>query len=363
MKNIRPTGLQGKEQIERMKSLMGGAKPLNENIVHSKIELTKLAPDNKVYGIVRENHEYYIKTSEKINGLTLEDFQYIGGLANKKSMAFESYAKALRKLNLKMISLNEQFEGDKVNVFENDNLFSAGGSDEEETIEENYFDEEDVFNTLDASASPEQGLEEYGSPARDMGHSAGAGADELVRLVKQAAQASPDILRKLYATLEELGAGAGRAMRETEINEFTPPVRDMGHSAGAGADELARLIGQAVQKAPELLSKIYATLEELGAGAGRAMREADIQLEGELKVKAINDGPKELKGNSTGDYQDVTAEPDDAPNDKSTGTEKEGPTEATPKKTVKESQRKHISILNAMDKMDAIVESLGKKKI
>jgi hypothetical protein len=251
MKNIKPGGLKGREVVERMKNLMGNTKPLNENKMSSKIELTKLAPDNKVYAIVRENHEYYIKHSEKINDLTLEDFQYIGGLANKKALAFESYAKALRKLNLKMISLNEQYEGNKVNVFENDNLFQEE-TIEEEVVEENDFTEED----LDAD------------------------------------------------TIEE-AAGCpcgGNCSGGCSVNEE------------------------------------------------------------ELKVKAVNDGPKELDGNSTGDYQEVTDEPDKAPNDKSTGTEKEGPTEAAPKKTIKES-KKPISILNAMERMDSIFESFKKKSL
>lgn len=250
MKNIRPVGLKGKESLERMKSLMGKSLVSESTRNNSKVELTKLAPDNKVYGIIRENHEYYIKTTEKINSLSIDDFKYIGGLSNKKDFAFESYAKALKKLNLKMISLNEQYEGSKVNVFENDNLYNESDVEEiDETIDENEFVEESIDDTCDCG----------------------------------------------------------------------------GGSCDGGED-------------------------------------CNLKTEGELKVKAVNDGPKELKGNTIGDFEDVTDEPDKAPNDKSTGTEKEGATEATPKKTIKETKKPKFSILDAMERMDSLVESLSKKK-
>jgi hypothetical protein len=124
---ISPVGLKGNEINERMKELMG-IKPINENYSKSVVELTKLGPDGKAYAIVRENHEWYIKSSNKSNGLVVEDFKYIGGLQNKKSEAYPSYAKAIKHLNLKFRSLAEahNFDGE-INVFENDNLLSESG--------------------------------------------------------------------------------------------------------------------------------------------------------------------------------------------------------------------------------------------
>lgn len=263
MKNIRPTGRKGKEVLDRMKSLMGKA-PINESKVkNSKVEISKLGPDNKVYAIIRENHEYYIKTSEKIADLMLEDFNYIGGLKNKKDFAHKSYAQAIKQLNLKMISLNEQFGGDKVNVFENDNLVSADGK--------NFKDNEECEDCLEENEYAEEDIYKYP---------------------------------------EEKFQG------EYDDHEMAP----------------GKQFGENV-------------------------------AEGELKVKAIQDGPKELKGNSIGKFEDSTLEPDDAPNDKSTGTEKEGAEKATPKKTVKETRKPKFSILGAMERIDAVVESVSKKKI
>jgi len=128
---INPIGLKGKEISERMIQLMG-ISPINENHRTSVVELTKMGPDGKAYGIVRENHEYYIKTSNKTSNLVTEDFTYIGGLMNKKSEAYDSYSKAIKHLNLKFKSLAEAYGvGGDINVFENDNLLTenaiAGG--------------------------------------------------------------------------------------------------------------------------------------------------------------------------------------------------------------------------------------------
>jgi hypothetical protein len=130
--NISPIGLKGQQINERMKELMG-IQSINENKSKVVVELTKMGPDGNAYAIIRENHEWYIKKTNKTTNLVAEDFKYIGGLMNKKSEAYPSYAKAIKHLNLKFKSLAEahNFKGE-INVFENDNLISenmpsAGG--------------------------------------------------------------------------------------------------------------------------------------------------------------------------------------------------------------------------------------------
>lgn len=121
---VRPTGLKGNEKLDRMRELMG-ASQLNEDVKNSVVELTKLGPDGKVYGIVREGHNYFIKVTDKKSNLVTEDFNYIGGLANKTSEAYPTYAKAIKQLNLKFMSLNEAYgKQGNFNVFEDDNLLT-----------------------------------------------------------------------------------------------------------------------------------------------------------------------------------------------------------------------------------------------
>jgi hypothetical protein len=121
---INPVGLKGNEINERMKQLMG-ITPINESVSRSVVELTKMGPDGKAYAIVRENHEYYIKVSDKTSNLVTEDFKYIGGLQNKKKEAYPSYAKATKHLNLSFKSLAEAYGTDSnINVFEDDDLLN-----------------------------------------------------------------------------------------------------------------------------------------------------------------------------------------------------------------------------------------------
>ena len=121
---ISPVGLKGNEINERMKQLMG-IQPINENKSNIVIELTKMGPDGNAYAIIRENHELYIKKTNKTKNLVAEDFKYIGGLQNKKQEAYPSYAKAIKHLNLKFRSLAEAYNYDgEINLFVNDNLLS-----------------------------------------------------------------------------------------------------------------------------------------------------------------------------------------------------------------------------------------------
>jgi hypothetical protein len=127
---INPVGLKGSQLTERMKELMG-VSTINENVGNSAIQITKLGPDGKVYAIVRENHQHFIKTSNKTTDLVAEDFNYIGGLQNKNSEAYPTYAKAIKQLNMKFNSICESYGiVNTFNTFEDDNLLSEGAAKE-----------------------------------------------------------------------------------------------------------------------------------------------------------------------------------------------------------------------------------------
>jgi hypothetical protein len=175
---IKPTGLKGTEALNRVRELMN-LQPITEATKSSSVvELSKLGPDGKVYGIVREKHEFYIKVAENKQTLINEDFKYIGGLQNKKSNAYPTYAEALKKLNLKFISINESLgKSGQVNVFTNDNLItetkSAGsmGFTNEGNLEGNEdlpIEEEveltEVEQAIDEMNDKEYGLEEVAVP-------------------------------------------------------------------------------------------------------------------------------------------------------------------------------------------------------
>jgi len=123
MKNfVNPKKIKGQDKLDRIKDLMGKMSTLNESTSTSEVENVKRGANGVIYGIVRENHSYFIKTTEKTSGTILaEDFNYIGGLQNKNMERYGSYAEALKQLNLKFDMLNESFGiKDNSNLFESD---------------------------------------------------------------------------------------------------------------------------------------------------------------------------------------------------------------------------------------------------
>jgi len=153
---INPISLKGQDKLNRIHELMGKINPvINENVSNSVLEIYHKGADGKNYGIVRENYKYYIKIAEDKNNLTVKDFQYIGGLKNKNDYVFESYAKAVKHLKLKLMSLDEAYgiEHDyDNNVLMKEGAFSYGFKTEEETnemLENEYVEEDDSDKIVD----------------------------------------------------------------------------------------------------------------------------------------------------------------------------------------------------------------------
>ena len=83
-KFVNPKKIKGQDKLNRIKDLMGKMNTLNESTSHSELELVKKGPNGVVYGIVRENRNYFIKTYTKTNGeLKSNDFDYVGELKKK----------------------------------------------------------------------------------------------------------------------------------------------------------------------------------------------------------------------------------------------------------------------------------------
>lgn len=132
---VNPMGLKGKEQLQHIQELMGKLSPINESIRNSVVELTKKAADGRIYAIVRENHNYFIKVANYKKGiLVTEDFQYIGGLQNITDESYPTYAKALKRLNGKLIALAENYNvSGEINAFANEHLLNLQMENEDET--------------------------------------------------------------------------------------------------------------------------------------------------------------------------------------------------------------------------------------
>lgn len=83
----------------------------NKQSINNGIEHHTTGADGREYGIIRENGRFFIKSAPKGRGLVVEDYDYIGGILNKKHYQYKSYMDALKNFDLKMRSLNEAYNG------------------------------------------------------------------------------------------------------------------------------------------------------------------------------------------------------------------------------------------------------------
>ena len=129
-KYTNPKSLKGQDKINRITDLMSRMTTLNESTSLSEIDFIKKGPNGIVYGIIRENHNYFIKTTEKTSGtLVSEDFEYSGGVKNKYDERYHSYAEALKHLNMKFDMLNESYGIETgTNLFESDGIPTGNAS-------------------------------------------------------------------------------------------------------------------------------------------------------------------------------------------------------------------------------------------
>ena len=65
--------------------------------------------DGTAYGIIKENHDYYIKKSNSKKDLDSTDFAYIGGLENKTNYKYNTLAEGQKHLNFVVKSINEAY--------------------------------------------------------------------------------------------------------------------------------------------------------------------------------------------------------------------------------------------------------------
>jgi len=96
--------------FERLKNLAEVNKPsLKESKIRNLGSLIdyKRAADGIAYGIVKENHNYYIKKSGIKQDPNVSDFVYIGGMENITGYQFKSLAEADKQRNMMFHTINE----------------------------------------------------------------------------------------------------------------------------------------------------------------------------------------------------------------------------------------------------------------
>jgi hypothetical protein len=95
--------------FERMRQLADVDKKVIKESKSSTLLDYKVAGDGRVYGIVKENANYFIKTAIKKDNINESDFAYIGGLSNITEYKCKSLTEAQRVLNTKVMTVNETY--------------------------------------------------------------------------------------------------------------------------------------------------------------------------------------------------------------------------------------------------------------
>ena len=104
------------EELSKIKHLMNFNLNEGKENPYSSVEYTNKGADGKTYGIIREGAKYYIKVSDKSGKLIKEDFDYVGGFMNRGENCYESYNKALKQFELKMIAIKENYSNSDAKI-------------------------------------------------------------------------------------------------------------------------------------------------------------------------------------------------------------------------------------------------------
>jgi len=258
-KNVNPKSLKGRDQLDRVRELMGKMQPLNENTSLSELELIKKGPNNVIYGVVRENHKYFIKTTNKTSGkVVAEDFDYIGGLQNKFSEAYDSYAAATKQLNLKFDMLNESLGiNTHTNILESDGVRAGFGF----VVEEEEIEEGNAFSGALAKAK-EEGKDEFEVDGKtykvDESESKLEEEKEMeeqkkVLKVDTPAPAEPAMEEPVEDEVDDFG-GEEMDMEEPSMDMEEPAMDDEGDDEEDSTKKIQKLtgkIGQAIRELDE----------------------------------------------------------------------------------------------------------------
>jgi len=97
---------------ERMRNLAGVNKPSlkeSKNRTLGTLIDYKRAADGVAYGIIKEQHHYYIKKGGLNENLNVADFAYIGGLANITEFQYNKLSEAEKQRNMLFATINEAY--------------------------------------------------------------------------------------------------------------------------------------------------------------------------------------------------------------------------------------------------------------
>ena len=109
LKAIGSEKLTGDAKIQRIMEIARyGETTQNKDYHTSTLSFSKKAPNGVTYAIIQEKDGYYVKS-----GINESKLDYVDGVNNKRKNRFRSYSAALKRVNLMLKPINEEFNNGK----------------------------------------------------------------------------------------------------------------------------------------------------------------------------------------------------------------------------------------------------------
>ena len=113
----------------------------------------KTAADGYTYGIVKENHHYYIKKSNKSTNPDVTDFAYIGGLGNITEFQYSKLSEADKNRNMILNTINEAYSRQLSKTSSKISKKKMLSESVDEDAEQEIAQAEDKFGDLEAATA------------------------------------------------------------------------------------------------------------------------------------------------------------------------------------------------------------------
>ena len=164
MKPLGSEKLTGEDKIKRIIEI-AQYKTNNVNESVSKTQYTKNAVDGNTYAIVKENDGYHVMV-----GLNESELDYVDGILNKNKYRFNSYAGALKKINLMLKPINETYnDGNEDPVLNEKKFVLKKPVESEPEMEAPVMDEPEMdAPAMDAPEMEDEGDMDFGGLGDDM---------------------------------------------------------------------------------------------------------------------------------------------------------------------------------------------------
>ena len=260
--------------FERLKNLADVNRPaIKESKIRNLGSLIdyKRAADGVAYGIVKENHNYFLKKAGTKQDPNVADFAYIGGMENITGFQYKSLAEADKQRNMIFHTINEatSLKPDK-NGSKKKRLHEGGASDEIDQAASKLGDLDAATSAEEVPAGPpaEAGLEggdemAAGLDAKPAGEEAPApdlGGDEVpaepVAPEGGDEMPTPDLGGGEEAPASDLGGGEEPEGDEPEGGEAEPEGDpDVAANTDGSIDEPNRELEKAIGKITNKIRK------------------------------------------------------------------------------------------------------------